>query len=195
MKVSESSPNESRGLPSRQSIRLSAYDYSLAGAYFVTICTREKAGLLGEVVAGEVRLSAAGRIVERCWRSVARHFAGVALDAYVIMPNHIHGVVWICEDGYKGRDGASAVKVAPARRVGTTPGSLAAIVQNFKSTSTRRVNASRRTPGATIWQRNYYEHIIRGEESLAAIRRYIAENPLRWAEDAENQDAPVFDGR
>lgn len=178
----------------RRSIRLRAYDYTQAGAYFVTICTHGRECLLGNVVDGSVQLSTLGCIVERAWRSLARDFANMAPDAFVVMPNHLHGIVVITQ----GRGEASSSEKLPtperdasplrrpARPAGTVAGSLGAMVQNFKSMSTRRINTLRGTPGVPVWQRNYYERVIRSEEELSRVRQYITQNPTRWATDEEN---------
>ncbi len=180
----------------RQSIRLRGYDYTQAGAYFVTIVVRDRECLLGEIVAGEMRLSEYGRIIAAEWQKIPARFPDVTTDASMVMPNHLHGVIVI-----NGRGEASAAKqmrrhdiagggFAPTlRAMGTLPGSLGAIMQNFKSTSTRQVNILRQTPGRPLWQRNYFERIIRDERELNRIREYISNNPLRWALDTEHPDA------
>jgi len=173
-----------------------------AGAYFVTICTQERACVLGEIVDGEMRLNDAGSIARRCWEEIPRHFPLVELDAFVVMPNHVHGIIVI-----HGRGEASAITIHVAktpskpdasplrqRPNGTQPGSLNAIVQNCKSISTRRMNAARSTPGTPVWQRNYHEHVVRNEGELVTIREYVLANPARWNED-ENNPALLNSGR
>jgi len=177
----------------RRSIRLPGYDYAQAGAYFVTICTHQRECLLGQVHGGAVRLSDYGELVEECWRGLPLHFGHIEVDVHVIMPNHIHGIILILGEA---PDGGSAGRYRPALPPsgasplqpanGTRPGSLSAIVQNLKSVSARRINQLRGTPGAAVWQRNYYEHIIRNERRLAEVRRYILENPARWDLDHYN---------
>lgn len=174
----------------RRSIRLKGYDYTQPGAYFVTICTHDRACLFGEVVEGVMRLNAWGEIVREEWFRTAQLRPYVVLheDEFVVMPNHVHGIIWIV-----GRVGATR-QVAPTRVVPTSPagpdaGSIGAIIGQFKSAVTKRINAYWGIPGARIWQRNYYEHIIRTERALNAIRRYIAENPLRWHLDRYNAAA------
>ncbi|WP_022949359.1 transposase [Methylohalobius crimeensis] len=176
----------------RRTIRLPGYDYSRAGSYFVTICTRNRECLFGDIVDGEMRLNEAGQIVAEEWMKTAEIRDEIELDEWVIMPNHIHGVVVIS-------DGASLSQrccrgdrpVAPTiRRRGSPKGqqsrSISAVVAGFKSVATKRINVLRQTPGAVLWQRNYYEHIIRDEESLNRIRQYIAVNPMNWPDDPEN---------
>jgi putative transposase len=169
----------------RRSIRLPGYDYSQPGAYFVTICTQDRAYLFGEVVNGEMRLNKYGQIVDDAWNDLSNHYAGLILDAFVIMPNHVHGVIVLTGDPiWDGLVGAG-LKPAPTH---TKHVPLSEIVRAFKTFSARRINQCRGTPGAPVWQRNYYEHIIRNEESLNRIREYILQNPLRWHLDRENPE-------
>ena len=185
----------------RRSIRLKGHDYSQPGAYFVTICTRDQECLFGHVVNGEMRLNDAGEIAQRCWEEIPRHFPLVELDAFVVMPNHVHGIIVIQGRGEasvplhvsKERPGSDASPLRQ-RPNGTQPGSLSAIVQNFKYISTRRMNAARSTPGTPVWQRGFYEHVVRDEEELRAIREYVLGNPARWDED-ENNPALLNSGR
>jgi len=145
--------------PERKSPRLREYDYATAGAYFVTACLRDRACLLGSVEADEMRLSRLGRIVEHCWLEVPVHFLAVALDAFVVMPNHIHGILWLSRAGH----------APPLHRV----------VGSFKSAASRA--AQRR-----LWQRSFYDRVIRDDEERRALREYVEENPVRWAVDLES---------
>ncbi len=174
----------------RRSIRLKGYDYAQPGAYFVTICTHGRAMLFGRVVDGEMALNAYGEIVREEWFRTAqvRPYMELFPDEFVIMPNHIHGIVWIVDVGARRRRSPP-----PEKLCRPVPGSLPTIVRAFKSAVTRRINALRGTPGAPVWQRNYYEHIIRTEPALDAIRRYIAANPLRWHLDRYNPTATGTD--
>lgn len=177
----------------RRSIRLAGYDYSRPGAYFVTICTHQRACVLGRVEEGATVLSSTGSLVERCWRQLPRHFPDVELDAFVLMPNHLHGLIMLgAAQPILGGPWVSATRGEPPR--GTRPGSLGAVVQNFKTVSTRKVNVLNGTAGAPLWQRDYYEHIVRDERALDTIRRYIEGNPSQWELDEENPaklEAPV----
>jgi len=155
----------------RRSIRLKGYDYSQAGAYFVTICTKARGCLFGEIIDGEMVLNPFGEVVQACWDDLPRHYPHVELDAFVIMPNHAHGIIMISV--------GAGFKPAPTH-------GLPEIIRAFKTFSSRRINDLRDMSGVPLWQRNYYEHVIRNEESLNTIRRYIIENPLRWADDPEN---------
>jgi REP element-mobilizing transposase RayT len=173
----------------RRSIRLCGYDYSLAGAYFITICTQDRACLFGDVVDGEMRLNYAGKIVHDEWLRTADMRSNVELDAFVVMPNHFHAIVFLNDEPRRGdRPVAPTQSTANtmARPAGPTPHSIGAIMAGFKSASTKHINEIRHTRGAPVWQRNYYEHIIRDDESLHRIREYIANNPLQWALDREN---------
>lgn len=163
----------------RRSIRLQGYDYTRAGAYFVTICTQNREHLFGEVVTGEMRLNEMGRIVAETWRWLATQYDYVELDEWIVMPNHLHGIIVITDNCRGGSRTAPTVKRKPIGR----------LIGAFKTVSTKRINEHRGTPGFPIWQRNYYEHIIRNEDDLEAIRRYIACNPLRWHLDRENVHA------
>ena len=165
----------------RHSIRLKDYDYSQAGAYFVTICTHNRKLIFGDVVEGEMRLNEYGCVVETEWIKAADIRKNVELDVFVVMPNHFHGVIIIF-----GRGDPSGRPYAPTSPHGPPSGSLGAIIGQFKSAASKRINKLRGTPGIPIWQRNYYEHIIRNEDDLAEIREYIMNNPQRWEFDKEN---------
>ncbi len=177
----------------RRSIRLKGYNYTWTGAYFVTLCTRGRVCLFGEIVVDAMRLNAYGEIVQEEWFRSAEIRREIALfsDEFIVMPNHIHGIVRIVESPDThveatcptvGATGRSPLR-GPAKR------SLASFVAGFKSAATKRINEHRGTPGATIWQRNYYEHIIRHGESLNRIRAYILNNPLQWHSDHEHAPA------
>ena len=172
----------------RRSVRLPAYDYRQPGAYFITVVTRGRACYFGDVVAGAMRLGPEGEIIQRCWLAIPQHTPRVTLDAFVVMPNHVHGILWIQGIGphVVGAQHAAPLPRGGATRYGVPPGSLGAIVRSFKSASTRAVNGLHGTPGAALWQRNYHEHIVRSDEDLATVRRYISDNPLQWALDEEN---------
>jgi putative transposase len=167
----------------RRSIRLRGYDYSQPGAYFITICTQDRSYLFGEVVNGEIQMNEYGQIVHDAWNDLPNHYAGVVLDAFVIMPNHVHEVIVLTNDPIRDDFVGAGLKPAPTH---TKHVPLSEIVRAFKTFSARRINQHRGTPGAPVWQRNYYEHIIRNEESLNHIREYILQNPIRWRLDREN---------
>lgn len=150
----------------RRSIRLKEYDYSKPGAYFITICTHNHESVFGKIVDAEMELSIYGKIVSTYWRNLAKYHKHLELSAFVVMPNHIHGIVIIKSD---------CAKV-----------SIPEIVRSFKTFSSKRINEIRDTPGTPSWQRNYWEHVIRDENSLRRIYEYIKTNPLRWHLDREN---------
>lgn len=165
----------------RRSIRLNGYDYSQAGAYFLTICTHNHEPLFGEIVNAEMKLSAYGRIVSNRWLSLPRYYAHIELSAFIVMPNHVHGIVMIKSDS------AGLAKTQ----------SVSDIVRSFKTFSSKRINEVRGTPGIPVWQRNYWEHVIRNEDSFSRIYDYILTNALRWHLDRENphrEGVDDFDG-
>lgn len=178
----------------RRSIRLKGYDYTQPGAYWVTMVTRGREPLFGEIADDAMQLNALGKIIWAVWSRLPAHFS-IRHDEWVIMPNHIHGILFMMDDDGRGEASADgrmgianhiAADASPQREpIGTTPGSLGAIIQNFKSVSTRRINQVRDMPGVPVWQRDYYERIVRDEVELTQFRRYIQENPLRWMEDDE----------
>jgi len=243
----------------RRSIRLQDYDYSSEGAYFVTMCTQNRECLFGEIVNGQMILNEHGKIVEQCWNDLPNHYDNIELDAYVIMPNHFHGIIFINDtidtvDNIGAIDvGAIPVGAIPvgaiheSPNVGAIPESpnvgaihvgaihespqqpdnespnvgaihespqqpdnespnvgaipvgaihesprqrrkmlLPKIIGRFKMNSAKQINQIRNTSGVPVWQRNYYEQIIRNEKSLEKIRNYIINNPLEWYYDDYN---------
>jgi putative transposase len=165
-----------------RSLRLKDYDYAQAGAYFVTIVTRDRACLFGDVVDADMRLNRYGEIARTDWQAIPKHFPDVALDIFLVMPNHVHGIISI-----NGGARHAVPLPSPFERFGKpVSGSIPTIVRSFKSIVTKDINELRHTPGASIWQRNYFEHVIRDEESLNRIRQYILDNPARWEFDREN---------
>jgi REP element-mobilizing transposase RayT len=152
--------------PSRRSLRLPAYDYSQAGAYFITVCTQNRVMLFGKIIDCDVRLNEMGTIVQQSWEDLATHYHDIDLDAFVIMPNHVHGIIILGDQ--------------PERRH-----AIPEIVRGFKTFFARRVN-ERAGKRGVLWQRGYYEHVIRNDKALDRIRAYIANNPARWEDDSEN---------
>jgi putative transposase len=147
----------------RRSIRLEGYDYSQPGAYFITLTTLQRARLFGEIIDGELRLNAAGRVVEEELKHLAARFGQIRLGEYIIMPNHLHAILMIADSGIQERL------------------SLGVLIGQFKSRVTKRLRATN-----PVWQRNYYEHIIRNQEDMDRIREYIRENPRRWDEEHDH---------
>lgn len=163
--------------PQRRSIRLNGYDYTQEGAYFVTIVTLDRRCIFGNIEGGEMRLSRIGNIVKEIWQSVPLHYPHVTTDYFVIMPNHIHGII--------ERVGARHAVPHYERFGKPISGSIPTIIRSFKSESTRRRNLYCNTSGAKLWQRNYYEHVIRNETEFQAFYDYIYTNPLNWRNDDE----------
>ena len=180
----------------RRSIRLKGYDYSWPGAYFVTVCTHNRDCLFGKIANDEMFLNRFGRIIEEKWNNIPQHFEHIQLDAFQIMPNHFHGILFIVDvvgAKHSGKDRMFSFQnrhgnasPLPGRPHGTKSGSLSAIMQNYLSITARKINQSRNTPGVKLWQRNYHDRIIRNERELNNIRDYIINNPLNWELDKEN---------
>ncbi|MEE8640742.1 MAG: transposase [bacterium] len=174
----------------RRSIRLRDYDYTSGGAYFVTICTYDRECLFGAVEGDTVRLNQYGLVAGEEWSRSAAHRPEIELDASVVMPNHVHGIVIITDDAV-GAQRVGAQRVAPllygppAQRPLSyrPPGSLGSFVAGFKMAVTKRINLLRGTPGGRVWQRNYYERIIRDDDEAARTRAYIYDNAGRWPDD------------
>ena len=165
-------------------MRLGGYDYASDGAYFITIVTHDREGLFGSVVDGEMVLNDFGRIVESTWYDLVNHNANIGLDDFVVMPNHIHGIIVIFEPVGAGSKPAQLFR-AGYEPAPTKPVSLSEIVRQLKTFSSRRINALRGTPGAAVWQRNYYDHIIRSDREYEQVAAYIANNPANWLTDTE----------
>lgn len=200
----------------RRSIRLRGYDYSQPGAYFITIVARDRACLFGEVVDGKMWLNDAGRMIGQTWEEIPSSYPGVETYAFVIMPNHIHGVIILvgagpraCPYTYTNPQTNSPTKphtcpesptkpqgIGQPQGTGQPQGvaptmSLPDVVHRFKTLTTKRYIDGVKSRGwlpfpGRLWQRNYYEHVIRNDESLERIRQYITENPLQWVMDREN---------
>lgn len=194
----------------RRSIRLKGYDYSREGAYFITVCTKDKEWLFGDVINGEMQLNDMGNVALQCWKDIPKHFPNVVLDEFIVMPNHIHGIV-IFNVGAKNispdfrddktvssipRDGNVAAKdilpifidggrnraknISPLQQHGTSM-TIGSVIRGFKIGVTKWARAN--VASHDLWQRNYYEHIIRNEAELSKIREYIINNPLNWETD------------
>lgn len=217
-------PNNKPNLHRRRSIRLKGYDYSQPGAYFITICTNNRECLFGEIVHEKMVLNDAGNMIQTIWDEMPFNYIGTEIDQFVVMPNHIHGIVFInvgatpcgypdsgpracpdatlcgCPDattnGYpilKTRGGSmNGEKIGQPQGVAPTGGlSLFDVVHRFKTMTTKRYTDGVKQSGwqsfqGKLWQRNYFEHIIRNDAELNGIREYIIYNPLNWALDNEN---------
>jgi REP element-mobilizing transposase RayT len=189
---------------------LQDYDYSKPGEYFLTICTYNHGCLFGEIVGGEMRLNKLGKIVQDEWLRTAELRRDVELDSFVVMPNHIHGIIVLIESGrgtlqravvgancnspHEKNTNKSSSNGAyidtPLQKIKFCSPSktVGAIIRGFKSAATKRINELRSTPGFPVWQRNYYEHIIRADKDLDNVREYIANNPFKWLLEKEIPD-------
>lgn len=167
----------------RRSVRIKGYDYSAPGAYFVTICTGNRECFFGEIVNGRMHLSVIGATAELCWREIPNHFPHVNLDAFIVMPNHVHGIL-----NWYGESGRGLINQTPAdakwimMKNNAVP--LGKIVRHYKARTTKKIHDSGFPE--FLWQRNYHEHIIRNEKELSRIQEYIICNPLQSASDEEN---------
>lgn len=160
----------------RRSIRLKDYDYSQSGAYFVTVCTKDKECLLGEINNGNIKLNEAGKVAFTVWSELTNRYSSIELDEYIVMPNHFHGIVLFVGAGLALPDTHKAGAASSAPTLGD-------IMRVFKSISAIKINRLIDRENRPLWQRNYYEHILRNEIELEKIREYIINNPLNWAED------------
>jgi putative transposase len=158
----------SASLPQRHGLRWPGHDYAAPGAYFVTLCIHDRKQLLGKVREAEVQLTQSGQIAEAAWSALPDHYA-IDLDQFVIMPNHLHGIVCL-------REGAV---------------DLSEVIRGFKTFSARRINRLYGRAGEPVWQRGFHDRVIRDDRELQAVRAYVADNPANWSQDRENVD----DGR
>lgn len=184
----------------RRSIRLRGYGYTQPGSYFVTMVTHRRAPLFGEIAGGKMRLNDWGKIAAECWLAIPDHYDHVGLDEFTVMPNHIHGIILISENGIKMANNVGATLwVAPTKtdpngnhpsrggKITIAANSIGSMVGQYKSIAAKRINTARGTPAMAVWQRNYWEHIIRNDTELARIRGYIRNNPMRWEMDTKNR--------
>jgi putative transposase len=161
----------------RRLLRLKNYDYRNLGGYFITVCAHQQKHLFGEVINDEMKLNEAGIAVESVWNDLPVHYSNVELDQFVIMPNHFHGIMVLC------RPLGAGLKPAPTNlRIHGLP----EIVRALKTFSARKINQMSKKTGQPIWQRGYYEHVIRTDASIGRIREYIVNNHLSWHLDREN---------
>ena len=172
----------------RRAMRLRDYDYRQNGAYLVTLCTHQGACLFGDILDGDMVLNELGTIVQDEWLQTETVRSYIELDAFAVMPNHLHGIILLSDNGDERASHRSDGDVRAARRAARSTtlqaGSLGAIVAQFKGTITKRSRQLPDCPDMPIWQRNYYDHIIRREAALNHIRAYIDTNAARWFEDS-----------
>lgn len=159
-----------------KSSRLPGWDYSSAGYYFVTICAYMREPLFGNIFDKAIILSEYGKIVQEEWIKSVEIRKEIELDEFIIMPNHIHGII-IINNNHVETNGRSSLQ--PSMQ----PKSISSFIAGFKSSATKRINIARNMRGNPVWQRNYYERIIRHEKELNNIRKYIETNPLNWDKD------------
>jgi REP element-mobilizing transposase RayT len=182
--IQENAVRRHRERHQRRSIRLRDYDYSQAGYYYVSICTQDHESIFGKIIGSEMRLNRLGWIVSRCWFAIPDYYSNVELDLFVIMSNHFHGIIHITDLQHQriqtGRGG-----VTPPLQKLRSP-TLGDIIGYFKYRSTKHINQLSNSPGRRIWQRGYYEHVIRNEAELNSRRQYIMNNPLKWELDRNN---------
>ena len=201
----------------RKSIRLVDFDYTQPNSYFVTICTHNRACLFGRIVNDVMYPNEFGNIACYIWEKIPSHFPNTVLDEWVVMPNHVHGIVSIVDSDSSSQAthapplrqdidltanstttpispvGARHASPEPGRErsgkfAGTRSRSISAVVGSYKSAVSRKIGEIHRISDGTIWQRTYHDHVIRNQAALDRIRRYIKENPARWAKDPENPD-------
>ncbi len=164
----------------RKPNRLRHYDYSQNGWYFITICTKEREEYFGKIQQGKMIMTNLGAIVLDLWLEIPKHFNMVSLDEYIVMPNHIHGIIVIDKNNLiVGNADLRSLQTKIKTKNIRTKMLLSKIIHGFKSSVSRKINQ-------TIWQRSFYDNIIRNEQSLCAIREYIRSNPLKWNEDEKN---------
>jgi len=181
-------------LPSRRHNRLTNYDYSSTGYYFITICTNNRQNMFGYIPVGadgcrpektiNIQLNSFGKIVDEELQKSQAIRKEIIVDQYVIMPNHVHCIIIINQNNRTivGRQPSAPTSVSRKQ-------SLSSFVQGFKSAVTTRINTLRNTPGEPLWQRSFYDHIIRNKRSLHAIREYIVKNPVNWKQDIDYSPA------
>ena len=158
----------------RKSPRLQGYDYTQSGAYFVTICTFQREQLFGEIREDVVQLTSIGEVASECWTKIGVHFASVSVDAFVVMPNHVHGIVVIDKPNMQEKSA-----------------SLGQVIGTYKAAVTRVVNARLGLLAPQLWQERYHDHIIRDENDLNRLRSYIEQNPIAWQKDAFYSSFPL----
>ena len=199
--------------PRRRAMRLRGYDYSQPGAYFVTICTQHRKCLFGTIKDGRMQLNETGKIVVECWNRISQHFPSVELSEHVVMPNHIHGIIaW---DIVGARSPRPPKNIVPRRGEVTSPilnnnrknenpsptrnnnrrgevssPTLGKIIAYFKYQSTKHINQHRDMPGTQVWQRDYYDHVVRDDPDLQRLRQYIQNNPMKWELDQLHPNNP-----
>ncbi len=162
----------------RHSIRMKGYDYSKAGVYYITICTQNRKCLFGDIINGEMQLNDTGSVVVDEWMKIPGTQQGIELEEWVVMPNHFHGIIIFTESVGAIHESPLPMTQKQRRNMG-----LPKLIGRFKMLSSKKINEIRQTPGVKLWQRNYWEHIIRNNDELINIREYIRNNPRKWSSD------------
>ena len=174
-----------RNRNTRRSIRLPGFDYSRVGIYFVTICSAQRRCIFGQIHGNDAVLSRIGEIVRACWIEIPQHFPNVKIETYVVMPNHVHGILTINEKlPDANRENKSTVTTELFGR--PSPKSVPTIIRSFKAAASKRARESGLAVSGSIWQRGYYEHVLRNTREYVETTNYILHNPVRWADDEEN---------
>ena len=189
---------ENINTPQRRSIRLKGYGYSQAGAYFITVYTQNHEHLLGEISDAEMLINAWGNIIQECWYDLPNHYPGLKLDIFVVMPNHMHGIIIINDTNRVDNiESDTEHRVPTYEQFGKSiPNSISTIIRSYKSAVTKKINELRKTYNKKIWQPRFYDRIIRNEKELNKIRKYIINNPLKWQYDKENlNNIPIEEKR
>lgn len=176
----------------RKSLRVKGYDYSSNGAYFITIIVKERKEVLGQIVNGKVVHTDIGKIAYKNWLEIPNHFNNIEIDEFIVMPNHIHGILKI-EKGEKGKLNSVGTQYIDStdekinRFQHIVPGSISTVIRSYKASVTREVN---RKNYNFKWQRGFYDRILRNEKELQKSREYIINNPLKWELDKNNPKSP-----
>ena len=172
----------------RKSVRLKEYDYSKEGLYFITICCDARNHLFGGIVDGKMILYDAGKIANQCWLDIPNHFPNAILHEHIIMPNHVHGIIEL-KSPHVGVEYIQPLRTHHEFQK-IIPRSIGSIVRGYKIGVTKwfRNNRAENFPPPQVWQRNYYEHIIRNEKSYLTISNYIVNNPKNWKDDKFNKE-------
>jgi len=179
-----------KAIRQRKPNRLKNFDYSSVGYYYITICTKNKQHYFGEILDNKMILNEYGKIINKYWKSIPNHYQNVLLDEFIIMPNHIHGIVVIIRlnNNNQSTVGTGHCPVPTINMQNNHYGLLSKIINGFKNVSTKTI---RKQTNSFQWQRSFYEHIIRNEESLNKIRQYVRENPINWNNDRNNSAKDV----
>ena len=187
VRTNDDSPVRKNQLPQRKSVRLDGYDYAQEGLYFITICCHKFKCLFGEIYKDEMHLNNAGKMAQQCWQEIPSHYPQVKLHQFVIMPNHLHGIIEILPSNNHSPE------TTTVKKTNGTSNTIGAMVRGFKIGVTKWMKQN--TNVTTVWQRSFYEHIIKTEKAHENIADYIIENPLNWSMDkfyvGANHHSPV----